>query len=95
MIRIDKDLEEIMPMFLDNRRKDLIQLSEALSIKDFKIIETIAHKLAGNAGSYGLSHLSELGTKLEVAAMQQKEDDMINLITEYQQFMNTLQITFE
>jgi HPt (histidine-containing phosphotransfer) domain-containing protein len=86
VVVVDKDLKDIMPGFLNNRKKDVVELAKFLSSKDFKSIQVIGHKMAGNAGGYGIDQLGEYGSKLEAAAMASDTAAMkkyIDLITDY------------
>lgn len=94
VIAVDRDLEEIMPTFLDNRRSDLLKLDQAMKSGDYKSIEMIAHKLAGNAGSYGLPDLGKIGSELEIAAAQEKSEKIEELIKAYRDYMERLDIKF-
>ena len=95
IITVDKDLEEIMPMFLTNRNKDIGLLEEAMSSKDFKKIEVIAHKLAGNAGSYGIPDLGDIGSTMESAAGKNEEEAIEGLIQEYKRYLEKLVVEFK
>jgi hypothetical protein len=95
VVTIDADLEEIIPTFLDNRHKDLVKIDQALASKDLKAIESIAHKLAGNAGSYGLDQLGELGASLESSCQEGDKDKVDKLCQEYKDYLSRLEIKFE
>tara|TARA_Y100000590_G_scaffold470750_1_gene669263 strand:+ start:31917 stop:32249 length:333 start_codon:yes stop_codon:yes gene_type:complete len=95
IVKIDSDLEEIIPMFIDNRHKDLKELDEHLVSNDIQSIEVIAHKLAGNAGSYGFMDLSKVGASLEEACKEKNQEDIKKYILEYKDFMKNLEVVFE
>jgi HPt (histidine-containing phosphotransfer) domain-containing protein len=69
-IFIDKDLEDIFPGYLENRHKEVLELRELIAAKDLKKLQVISHRLAGNAGSYGLAFLSEVGSRMEADCMK-------------------------
>jgi HPt (histidine-containing phosphotransfer) domain-containing protein len=86
VVFVDKDLQDIMPGFLKNRQKDLVELQTHLKNNDSKSIQVIGHKLSGNAGGYGLDKLGEYGAALETAAIKNDVTTMtknIQLITDY------------
>ena len=95
VVSVDKDLEEIMPGFLQNRQKDLFELDEALGKNDIESIKVIGHKLAGNAGGYGLPDLGKLGAQLEEACIQQDVDTIKNLIQSIKEYLEKLEIVYE
>ena len=95
VVKIDKDLEEIIPMFLENREKDLGLLQEAIGSQDLESIKVIGHKLAGNAGSYGLPELGEIGSQLEMESTTGNWENIQNLLDSYISYMSKLVIEFE
>ena len=94
VVTVDKDIEEIVPMFLDNRQKDIESLKHHIQADELKEIEVIAHKLAGNAGSYGFADLGKIGAALEQAC---KDQDIETIKIKYQEFcdyMTNVEVEF-
>jgi len=94
IVTIDSDLKEIVPTFLENRNKDLIQIEDFLTQSNWESIESIAHKLAGNAGSYGFNELGEIGANLEEACKSANVTSIHDYCTKYQDYMENLQVEF-
>ena len=92
---IDKDLEDIFDMFLINKKKESEQLLDCLIKKDIKKIHEIAHKVAGNAGSYGLYQLSLISSELEEACISNNNQKITELVYDFSNFLNTLSYKFE
>ena len=67
-VHIDPGLEEIVPGFLENRRRDVQTLEAALHQNDLKTIHVIGHRMKGDGGGYGFDAISMLGAALEQAA---------------------------
>jgi len=63
------DLSDLVPKYLENRRKDLLTAKQAIDSKDFKKLRTIGHNVKGTARTYGFPALSEIGAQLEAAAL--------------------------
>lgn len=84
-VQIDIKLKEIFPTYLSNRQNDLKVIKLALQVKDLAKIEAVAHKLAGNAGSYGLTALGEMAFELEAACQR---EDLLVIKAKYEQFLN-------
>lgn len=95
IVTIDADLEEIVPTFLENRKKDLIKIQQFISSSSWDSIESIAHKLAGNAGSYGFNDLGKIGADLEDACQAKDVDTIINYCDKYKIYMSNLQVEFK
>jgi len=68
LVKVDPDLEELIPGFLENRGKDLTKLRAAMDRNDLPAIQSIGHSLKGVGGGYGFMRLSEIGAELEEAA---------------------------
>ncbi|MCZ6773413.1 MAG: Hpt domain-containing protein [Proteobacteria bacterium] len=68
-VRIDPDLEDLVPGFLENRRKDVDRLTEFLQVPDFTEIRLIGHSMKGAGGGYGFDEITEIGSAIEEAAL--------------------------
>lgn len=53
MVSIDSDLEEIVPLFLENRRRDVVTLRTAVAEDDLKTVRLLGHRMKGDGGGYG------------------------------------------
>lgn len=71
-VQVDQYLEEIVPGFLENRRRDVQTLTTSLAQSDLKTIHLIGHRMKGDGGGYGFDAISAIGAALEQAAT--KED---------------------
>ena len=60
-VHIDPGLEEIVPGFLENRRRDVRTLETALQQNDLAQIHIIGHRMKGDGGGYGFDAISILG----------------------------------
>jgi len=67
-VTLDSAIQELVPGFLQNRRKDLGKILTALESNDFNSISRLGHNLKGVGASYGFVPISEVGRNLEIAA---------------------------
>src|SRR5262249_61091759 len=70
-VYIDPDLAEIIPGFLENRRRDVQILQTALRQNDMETIRVVGHRMKGDGGGYGFNKTRAIGEKLEDAAARQ------------------------
>ena len=70
-VYIDSGLEEIVPVFLENRRRDVQTLETALQENNLTQIRMIGHRMKGDGGGYGFDAISLMGTALEQAAARE------------------------
>ncbi len=65
MDELDPVVKKLLPNYLHNRLREIDELRNHYNHGDLEQIKRIAHKLAGNAGSYGLPQLGHLGDQIE------------------------------
>jgi len=65
---VDASIQDLIPGFLDKRRKDIPALAAALAAREFDTIRRLGHNLKGTGAGYGFPELSEMGAALEEAA---------------------------
>ncbi len=70
-VLVDSDLEDLVPGFLENRRKDAAALTRAAKARDVKTVRLLGHRMKGDGGGYGFQEISEIGEALEQAASRQ------------------------
>lgn len=68
VVVVDRDLEDLIPLFLTQRKNDLGKLSQALGEGDFESMRRVGHAMNGAGASYGFPYVSELGLQIESAA---------------------------
>lgn len=66
-VEIEPDLMDLVPMFLENRSKEVGQLRTALAEGDVTTVEDIGHRMKG-LGGYGFAYVGEAGAALEKMA---------------------------
>ncbi|WP_447599019.1 Hpt domain-containing protein [Nitrospira sp. Nam80] len=70
IVYIDPDLEEIVPGFLNNRRKDVKILDGCIEKEQWDTIRLLGHRMKGDGGGYGFETISAIGHDLEQAALR-------------------------
>lgn len=67
-VEIDADLQDLVPQFVENRKKDLESFGLLIQQNDLVGIGQLAHKVKGAAAGYGFAQLSQLAADMENAA---------------------------
>lgn len=78
-VRVDADIRNLVPHFLENRRKDLEFIRGAVDSGDFDAVRTLGHNLKGVARGYGFDDLTELGLQLQEAASASDRSRILQL----------------
>ena len=93
-VYIDSDLAEIVPGFLENRRRDIQSLQTALQQNDLTAIRVLGHRMKGDGGGYGFDTISEIGEALELAAAQQDRPTIERRTSELHDFLTRLDVVY-
>jgi HPt (histidine-containing phosphotransfer) domain-containing protein len=94
-LSIDKDLEDIVPVFLQNRHKYIETITTYLEEKKYLDIEIIGHKMAGNSGGYGFEALGEIGRNLETSARNHDENGIRNCQKQIEEYLSRIEIIYK
>jgi HPt (histidine-containing phosphotransfer) domain-containing protein len=95
VVTVDIDLEELIPGFLENRRKDIGSLKESLADEDLEKLRSIGHSLKGVGGGYGFNGLSEIGANIETIAKSGESAGIEVLINDMDDYLNRVEIVYE
>jgi HPt (histidine-containing phosphotransfer) domain-containing protein len=69
IIRLDPEMEEIVPKYLTNRAKDCVVLREHVASGNLAEIKRMGHNMKGTGGGYGFDEITRLGDAIEQAAL--------------------------
>ena len=92
---VQKDLEDLIPVFIRNRHKELDALRVALAAADFEQLRQLGHRMKGVGNSYGFTHISTLGKYIEDGARSGDRASLGARISEYEEYLSKVQITYE
>ena len=92
---VAKDLEDLIPVFMKNRHKELEALRVALAAADFEHLRQLGHRMKGVGNSYGFAHVSTLGKYIEDGARSGDRAALQATISEYHEYLSKVQIAYE
>src|SRR6266853_6467849 len=92
---VQKDLEDLIPVFMSNRRKEIESLRGALAAADFEQLRQLGHRMRGVGNSYGFERVSLLGERVEDSARNRDHAAIENCIAEYRDYLARVQISYE
>jgi HPt (histidine-containing phosphotransfer) domain-containing protein len=95
IVKVDSDLEDLIPGFLENRRKDVKSLREALAANKIESLRSIGHSLKGVGGGYGFTGLSEIGADIEKTAKSGEISPIGGLIDKMTDYLDRVEISYE
>ncbi len=94
IIKVDEDLEEIMPRYLEIRHKELVELEEAVKAENFDQIRMLAHKLKGTGSAYGFEELTRLGKLIEDKATAKIMEEVPESTAEIRKYLENVEIEY-
>lgn len=95
IVRVDSDLEDLIPGFLENRAHDIKSMQDALARKDYAAIAQLGHNLKGIGGGYGFDPISAIGGSIEKAAKTENSAQIRQSIDELSDYLERIEIVFE
>jgi HPt (histidine-containing phosphotransfer) domain-containing protein len=95
LVTVQKDLEDLIPVFMSNRRKEVDALRVALAAADFEQLRQLGHRMKGVGNSYGFAQVSDFGKHIEDGARSGDRTLLEATIVKYGDFLGKVQITYE
>ena len=95
VIHADKDLEDLIPEFLDNRRSDVESIHGALANDDYETIRVLGHSMKGSGGGYGFDDITEIGGALEQAAKRKDNTAIGNELEKLASYLARIEVVYE
>lgn len=95
VVRVDPDLEDLIPEFLENRHKDTESITQLLKDEDFENIRILGHSMKGSGGGYGFDRISEIGKSIEDAAKTKDWEIIKGCVGELSSYLNRVEVSYE
>ena len=92
---VGKDLEDLVPVFMSNRKKEVETLRAALAALDFEQLRLLGHRMKGVGNSYGFSKVSELGKSIEDGARSEDSAALDAIIIDYADYLARVKVVYE
>ena len=93
VINPEEDLLDLIPGFLDNRRKDLVLAKQFLSSHEFGSLSNLGHTIKGVARPYGFDYLEKISIELENCALIKDLEGCRSAVVEMQYYLDHLSLS--
>lgn len=94
-VKVAKDLEDLIPVFMTNRKKELEALRVALASADFEQLRQLGHRMRGVGNSYGFERVSVIGKHIEEGARSGDKASLKAQIADYGDYLSKVEIAYE
>ena len=95
LVRVEPKFADLIPVFLQNCRKNVIAMLDALDRGDFETVEILGHGMRGAGGSYGFQPITDIGAALEQAAESADTDASRKWVGELSRYLDRVEIIFD
>lgn len=94
-VKVAKDLEDLIPVFMKNRQKELETLRAAVGAADYEQLRQLGHRMKGVGNSYGFAYVSVLGKRIEDAARAADQGALKTCVDDYADHLSKVTIAYE
>jgi hypothetical protein len=94
VLHIAEQLADLVPLFLENRARDVAEIDAALERGDFGVIRLRGHSMRGSGGGYGFDEISLIGERLEHAAAASDAAEVRRRLGELTSYLERVQVVY-
>ena len=95
LVKVDPDLADLIPGFLDNRRKDITGMRDALDHGDFETVRILGHSMNGAGGGYGFDAITDIGAALEQAAKGKNAGEIRKGLQDLSSYLDRVEVVHD
>jgi len=95
VVHADIDLEDLIPGFLENRRKDILEIESLLASGDYETIQRLGHSMKGAGGGYGFDKITDIGTHIEQAAKEKNAADISIQMENLSKYLDCVEVVYD
>lgn len=94
-VTVARDLEDLVPVFIRNRHRELESLRGALAASDFEQLRQLGHRMNGVGNSYGFEKVSTLGKRIEDGARSGDRAGLEADVADYADYLAKVKVVYE
>lgn len=94
IIHADIDLEDLIPGFLENRRKDILEIKNLLTAGDYETIQRLGHSMKGSGGGYGFDKITDIGMHIEQAAKAKNTPEIWTQLETLSGYLDRVEVVY-
>ena len=90
---VDKEVWELIPTFIENRKKELSALRAALTGADIAQLRLLGHRIKGVGASYGFPRVSALGKEIEDCVRADQLTSLTHILDVYGDYLSRVRVS--
>ena len=95
LVRAEPKFADLIPVFLQNCRKNVIAMLDALDKVDFETVKFLGHQMRGSGGAFGFQAITDIGAELQQAAESADTDASRKWVGELSRYLDRVEIIFD
>ena len=95
VVSVRKLLKPLIPDFLENRRRDVASLLDAVGREDYGSIGRLGHNLKGLGGTYGFYPITEWGAAIEEGARNEDARQIAVATEQLADYLGRIDVIFK
>ncbi len=95
VVKVDPEIADLIPGFLNNRKKDIKEMESCLEVGNFEQIERLGHSMKGSGAGYGFEDITEIGRLIEIAGKEKDIEGIKKGIEDLRDYLDRVDIVNE
>ena len=95
IVHVDPDIADLIPGFLENRRKDTKTMGEAVIQGDFETIRVLGHSMKGAGGRSENDAITDIGKALYQAAIAKDSGGIKQMVQELSAYLDRVEVVYK
>lgn len=95
LVRVIPSLAQLVPGFLEGRRRDIQTISTALDRCDYENVRILGHNMKGSGAGYGFQRITDIGASLELAAERRAPREILARSRDLVRYLDGLHVVYE
>jgi len=94
IVKVEADLEDLIPGYLENRRKDIQEIPDLLKSGDYESVRLRGHSMKGSGGGYGFEAISLFGRAIEDSAKRGEAGEILDNLDRMSRYLDNLEVVY-
>ncbi|MBZ0157289.1 MAG: Hpt domain-containing protein [Alphaproteobacteria bacterium] len=95
IVRVDPEIGDLVPGFLENRNRDVELLRNALAQGDYETVQITGHSMKGSGRAYGFDAITDIGRNIEEAAKNKDSEEVERWIGALKEYLGRVEVVYE
>ncbi|MBF0466576.1 MAG: Hpt domain-containing protein [Nitrospirae bacterium] len=92
IVEVEEDLTDLMPRYMEHRRKDIKAIHKAMEESDFEAIRGMGHSMKGSGGGFGCDEITDIGDRMEIAAKEKNSGLIMELTHQLSSYLDRVRV---